>query len=289
MSRSSVRWPALAVVLSTVCLTALGAQAPPAQPPAAQPPAAPATAAPLFDAFIENFLLHARIGKTHGTKKGITGSRQATLTEGTLTHEAHIQQIDETLKEFVSFSGTEFNFRDSWMFNVATYRLDRLLGLNLVPVSVERNWQGQDGAFTWWVDDVVMDEGERLKKKLPVPGLNLETWNEQLQLVRVLDQLIGNIDRNGQNLLITKDWRVWAIDHTRSFRMNKDLKTPANVTRCDRQVLERLKALDKATLTRELRRYVTPYQIDALLGRRDQIVSILEKAGPSALFDRKVR
>jgi hypothetical protein len=175
------------------------------------------------------------------------------------------------------------------MFNVATYRLDRLLGLNLVPVSVERNWQGQDGAFTWWVNDVVMDEGERLKRKLPVPGPNLEAWNEQLQLVRVLDQLIGNIDRNGQNLLITKDWRVWAIDHTRAFRMSQDLKTPANVTRCDRQVLERLKTLDKATLTRELRRYVTPYEIDALLGRRDQIVSILDKAGPSALFDRKAR
>jgi hypothetical protein len=32
--------------------------------------------------------------------------------------------------------GTELNFRDTWKFNVAGYKLDRLLGMNMVPVSV---------------------------------------------------------------------------------------------------------------------------------------------------------
>ena len=49
---------------------------------------------------------------------------------------------------------------------MAAYRLDRLLGLNLVPVSVGRLYRGHTAAFTWWIDDVMMDEGERLKKKL---------------------------------------------------------------------------------------------------------------------------
>ena len=40
-----------------------------------------------------------------------------------------------------------------------------------------------------------------------------------MSLVRVFDQLIGNIDRNVGNLLITSDWRIWAIDHTRAFRL----------------------------------------------------------------------
>ncbi|OFW08678.1 MAG: hypothetical protein A3H96_08400 [Acidobacteria bacterium RIFCSPLOWO2_02_FULL_67_36] len=287
MGRSYLRWPVSTILLFSVCLAAPAAQNPAVQTPPAQPGAATAAPEPLSDAFIENFLRRARVGKTKGTKKGITGSREAMLSAGTLTHKAHIQQIDETVKQFVSMSGTEFNFRDSWMFNVAGYRIDRLLGLNLVPVSVERSWQGEDGSFTWWVDDVMMDEGERLKQKLGVPAPNLEVWNQQLPLVRIFDQLIANIDRNGQNLVITTDWRVWAIDHTRAFRTNTELKTPINITRCDRQVLERLKALDKPTLTRELRKYLTPYQIDALLARRDQIVSILEKAGPAALFDRK--
>jgi hypothetical protein len=89
------------------------------------------------------------------------------------------------------------------------------------------------------------------------------------------------------NLLIGKTWRVWAIDHTRAFRTQNTLKTPANVTRCDRQVVERLKQLNKDGLKKSIGEFVTDYQINGLLARRDKIVEILEKAGPSGLFDRR--
>ena len=45
------------------------------------------------------------------------------------------------MTEFKSNRGTEFNFRDSWRYNVAAYRLDRLLELGMIPPSVERNYQ----------------------------------------------------------------------------------------------------------------------------------------------------
>ena len=89
------------------------------------------------------------------------------------------------------------------------------------------------------------------------------------------------------NLLIGTDWRVWAIDHTRAFRTYDKLKTPANVTRCDRQVLDHLKALDKETLSKQLSDFLTDYQIRGLLARRDAIVALLEKNGPAAVFDRR--
>ena len=85
--------------------------------------------------------------------KGITGSLRATMKLGTLTHDAHVQMIDESKREFRSKDGTEFNFRDSWTFNVAAYRIDRLIGLGLVPVSVERRWKSTPAAYTWWLDD----------------------------------------------------------------------------------------------------------------------------------------
>lgn len=238
----------------------------------------------LPDAQIEQFLLHARILRTHPAAKGITGSLRASLSDGTTTHDAQIQSVDEYQNEFVGTRSTERNFRDTWSFNIAAYKLDRLLGLNLVPVSVARTWRGRAAAFTWWVDDVQMDEEERLKKKIHVP--DTERWNQQMQLVRVFDQLIGNVDSNLGNLLITTDWRIWAIDHTRAFRLTPSLPTPQNVTRCDRQVLERIKALDKRTLERTIGPFIYTTEIPALLSRRDEIVRILEKAGPSALFDR---
>jgi hypothetical protein len=294
MMRSSVSTAFGAVVLSA----GLFAQQPPAPTPI---PSAPAPAAAvekktppaLSDAEIEQFLLHARVIKTKGIKKGVTGSLQATLSDGKLTHDAHIQMIDEQKQQFTgSKGGVEFDFRDSWTFNIAGYRIDRLIGMNLVPVSVERHHGYNAAAFTWWLDDVMMDEEDRLARKKDKEKAkdaeppDTELWNQQMQVVRVFDQLIANVDRNLGNLMITKDWRVWPIDHTRAFRTNKEPKALDNVTRCDRAMFERMKTLDKDNLTKATGKYLTTYQIAAVLARRDAIVKRLEGLGPSALFDR---
>lgn len=252
---------------------------------AQQPERAPTAAPVLSDAEIERFLLDAKIVRTGRTEKGITGSIRATLTDGTRTHDAHIQTVDESKREFQSSRSVEFNFRDSWTFNVAGYKLDRLLGLHMVPVSVSRRWNSKPAAFTWWVDDVLMDEGDRLKKKVPPP--HPRTWAEQMQMVRLFDQLIYNVDRNMGNLLIGNDWKVWAIDHTRAFRTHNSPKSLDGVTRCERQVFERLKALDFDTLRREMGPMLDTWQIKALLARRDRIVERIESFGPTALFDRQ--
>lgn len=253
-----------------------------AQVPAPGSSAAPAPA--LTDAQIEDFLLHAKIGKVRTLGKGVTLAMRAVLKNDTMTHEAQIQIIDQKLQQFDTGKGVEFNFRDSWKYNVAAYRIDRLIGLNMVPVSVTRRYGNDLAAFTWWIDDVMMEEGARLKEKREAP--DTERWNEQMQMVRVFDQLIANTDRNVGNLLITSDWRIWPIDHTRAFRLNKTPKSAANITKCDRDVLEKMKALDKDTLKKSLHDVLTGDEIDALLARRDAIVKQLEAAGPAVLFTR---
>jgi hypothetical protein len=261
-------------------LTVATLSAAPQQPPAV---AKASTAPPLADTDIEKFLLTARVVKTRSAGKGITGSLRATLTDGTLTHDAHIQTIEESKREFKSDKGTELNFRDSWTFNVAAYRISRMFGFTMVPVSVERKWQTNDAAYTWWIDDVKMDESDRLKNKLEPPDPLL--WNQRMQLVRLFDQLIANVDRNLGNLIITSDWNVWAIDHTRAFRMQPTLKTPGNIARCDRAMFDRLKRLDRESVKREVGRYLQTYEIDAMLKRRDAIVAIIEGRGDAGLFD----
>jgi len=280
--------PVVVGIIASVCsLAVLGTLDPPALDARQQATAPPADITRLSDADMERFLATAKVIKTKGAGKGITGSLRATLTDGVLTHDAHIQTIDEAKREFRSDSGTEFNFRDSWTFNVAAYKIDRLIDLKLVPVTVARRWRSTLGSFTWWIDDVQMDEGDRLKKKLSSP--HPQVWNEEMQLVRLFDQLIYNIDRNLGNLVITKDWTIWAIDHTRAFRTHGTLKTPGNIARCDRHVFERLKALDRATLRRAAGEYLQTFEIDALLKRRDAIVTLIEQRGPAGLFDRQTK
>lgn len=266
--RRAVRYRSVAVVvLSALCAAPLAAGAQ-ALPPEQQ----------------EAFLKTAKVIREVDAGKGVTGTRRATLTDGTVTHDASIQTVDVSMTEFRSNRGTELNFKDSWRYNVAAYRLNRVVQLGRVPVSVERMHRGKPGAFTWWVDDVLMDEGQRLKTKASAP--DVAAWNEQMWHVRLFDQLIQNVDRNLGNLLIDKEWRVWMIDHSRAFRLSRRLSSPKNLTRIERGALERLRALDADTLKAAVDNYLTAFEQRAILQRRDEIVALFDKGGPSRIYDR---
>jgi hypothetical protein len=232
----------------------------------------------------EQFLKTAKVVRTRAAGKGVTGTLRATLTNGDLTHDASIQTVDISMTEFRSNRGTELNFKDSWRYNVAAYKLNQLLQLGLIPVSIERNYQGKAGSFTWWVDDVLMDEGERLKTKANSP--DPLAWNQQMWHVRLFDQLIQNVDRNLGNLIIDKGWTVWMIDHSRAFRLSTDLKAPKNLTKIERGALERLKALSQESLNATVGDYLTSFEKRSLLQRRDDIVALFEKGGPSMIYDK---
>ena len=138
--------------------------------------------------------------------------------------------------------------------------------------------------MTWWLDNIWMTEAERRDRGIKPPASQF--WVDELNIVRVFDQLIYNTDRNQGNLLITPEWKLWLIDHTRAFRKFKALSTPTYITGCDRAVFERLKALDRNGLDREVGQFLDGDQIKAILARRDAIVAKLETLGPGVLFTR---
>jgi hypothetical protein len=229
----------------------------------------------LTRAEMEVFLRTAAILKHKELGTGVTHSIRATLSDGKIQHDAHIQQIDESKTTFQTDRGTELNFRDSWKFNIAAYRLDQILDLNMTPMSVERSALGKQSAITWWLDGTIM-EIDRKKKRLE--PTNQDSWNRQMYVVRVFDQLIYNTDRKLQNLMIdAKEWRIWMIDHTRAFRMRTDLQEVKNLVKCDRKLLAGLRKLDLAAL-QELKPYVTDQEIKGLLARRDKIVKFFDNA-----------
>jgi hypothetical protein len=235
------------------------------------------------------FLRTAKVLDVKVAKKGVTGARDATLSDGKLTHLASIQTINESRPVFQPTGGpTEFNFRDTYIFNIAAWKVARMLGIDdMVPVSIARSFQGQAASFTWYVDDVALDEQTRLAKKIEPP--DIDSWNREIQVMHVFDQLIYNTDSNATNLLIDKQWRIWLIDHTRSFRTQKTFQDPKMLSRCDRNLLAKMKTLDEAGLQKELKAELDKTQIQALLARRDLLVKFFEGKGESVLFDRPSR
>jgi hypothetical protein len=232
----------------------------------------------------EAFLRTAEVKSVRGASKGITGTVRATLSNGTLTHEASIQRIDEEKARFETAKGTELQFRDSYKFNIAAYRLGRMLGLaHMIPPSIERSYTGKRAAWTWWVEDVHMDETQRLKKK--DFGPDKDKWSRQYLIMKVFDELIANTDRNAQNLLYDKDWRLWMIDHTRAFRIRHNLADLKGMSMCDKQLLSKLKELTIHNLKAELKGWLRDMEIEAILARRDKIVAHFEQLGPAKTYE----
>ncbi len=239
-----------------------------------QETAAPAKAS-LSAEQMEQFLLKARLVSIRSAGDGITDSRRATFTDGSLTHDVHVQTIDEYRAVLQTTQGTEINFKDSYRYNVGGYRLARLLGMDNVPMSVERRIQGTPSAVTWWIDDVMMDERERLKKN--VTGPDASRYAMQVHIQRVFDELIQNRDRNLGNIVWTSDWRMWLIDHTRAFRLGKNLLKPELLGRCDRALFAAIRGLTRESVAQAVGGSLTRPEIDAVVTRADVIVKHFEK------------
>ena len=225
---------------------------------------------------IQHFLLTAKVVNIRHSNKGITDTLRLTLSDGTVTHDASFQAIDEHKTEMTLADGRrELLFVDSYKYNIAAYRLAELLGLDdMLPVYVERKWQAQIGSLSWWVP-VQMDEAERLKRKVSPP--DDDTWNKQMYKVRVLDELVYDTDPNLTNVLISPDWKIYRIDFTRAFRLAKNLRAPKNLVRCDRILFDKLKALDKNDLSRRTKGYLNKDEVEAVMARRDKIVTYFQK------------
>jgi hypothetical protein len=225
---------------------------------------------------IKQFLVTAKVVKNHDAKKGVTNTARLTLSDGTVTHDASFQAIDEHKHEMKLASGAiELNFVDSYKYNIAAYALAELIGMDdMVPVYVERKWEGKVGSLSWWLP-VKMDEADRHKQNISVP--DPDAWNNQMYKIRVFDQLVSDADPNLTNVLIGENWQIWRVDFSRAFRLFGNLRNPGDLVRCDRHLFEKLKALDGNEVQEKTKHYLNKLEVKAVMQRRDKIVEQFQK------------
>jgi hypothetical protein len=227
----------------------------------------------------EQFLLTAEIVEARQIGQGSTNPWRLTLSNGTYRHDAAFQSVDVRLAGLQRVGPrTEVGFADSYHFNIAAYRLARLLGLGeIVPPTVEREWRGRRGALSWWILDA-FDERARMaaKRQPPVAA----SWFDQTQRMHVFGELVYDTDRNQTNILYTEvpgDWKLWMIDFTRAFRPFDEIRQPDRLTRISRELIERMRALDGDAVRKAVGPHLTAAEFGALMARRDLIVAFVDK------------
>jgi hypothetical protein len=217
----------------------------------------------------EAFLRTADIDHVSGFKKGVTGkTRNAYFKPGGLAAGGALRNIQPGIYD---------GYFESYKSEVAAYHLDRLLQLDMVPPTVERRYDGEPVSLQLRVENV-RDLQDLKKQNVAIPMSTL-SYVKQLARQRVFDDLIADIDENETNLFFDAEWNMIKVDCSRCFtgtlRLVFDI--PAKAAVIDRPFYDRLKALDRDTLKREIGDFVEGGAVDALLARRDDIVKRFEK------------
>lgn len=179
-------------------------------------------------------------------------------------------------------------FFESYKSEIAAYKLDRLLELDMVPPTIERRVEGQMASVQLWIENTIMLK-EVQAKNLHAP--DAAAWNRRLHRPYVFDDVVGNIDENAGNLMFDRAWNFIKVDCSRCF--TDTARTPFDVAKTikqiDRPFFERIKALDRNLVQREIGNLLTENGAMAALFRRlDTVVKAFEelakKNGEASVF-----
>ncbi len=183
--------------------------------------------------------------------------------------------------------GMKYGFLEGWRFEIAAYAIDKLLGLDMIPPTVERTFQGRRGSLQLWVKSEMSDL-ERMNKKITIPIAYATRWNYRKYLMRAFDSLIGNEDRTQQNIRYAENWRIILIDHSRSFRSSwrytnrlmygkNGVKGKKPFRRLPRAFVERVKDLTYETIENAVGSYLTKAEINAVLKRKQLLLNEIDE------------
>jgi hypothetical protein len=228
----------------------------------------------------EQFLLEAKItdqSQPYSEQEAVTEPWRLTLEKDGIIRFGHWKNPEGRFKGYI----------DSWKYEIAAYRLDKLLGLNMVPPTVEKRFQGNRGSCQLMVE-YKMRYREKVKEKIAVPPIKVDPYMKAVFLQRAFDNLIANDDRNEGDILLAEDWRIFLIDHSRSFRTSRkyaknlvnDEKSkggPKLMIQLPQVFCDKLKSLNVEMIKEAVGEYLTDKEIECVLIRRDLIIGWLDK------------
>lgn len=158
--------------------------------------------------------------------------------------------------------GVRQGFRENYEAEIVAYELDKLLTLDMVPPTVERQIQGTKGSAQQWVEGVV----DATDPTVP-EGKDRIHWESDLLRMTMFDMLIGNRARVPTNMLRDGAWNLILIDHSRAF--GTGAARVGKLTAVDRALWTKIEALTRPQLDKALGGRLVPGQIEAILARRD--------------------
>ncbi len=163
---------------------------------------------------------------------------------------------------------------DSYKYEIAAYKINKILELHLVPPVVERTINGQTGSLQLMIENILTDRDRRIQNIEPKkPG----EFKNDLDTVTIFEILVNDQCNDSEDILIQKDdWKVWRVDFSEAFSPSSDISLKCPIKRCPRILYTRLLELDESELKKMLDSYLNEREIDALLDRNHSIIKTID-------------
>ena len=211
------------------------------------------------------FMRSAKVVNEQDIGIGINHSIKVTLEKDGVRSHGVFREVD-VRRNVATIDDVRYQFfADSYLFECAAYLLATMIDLPRVPPTVLRTIGERRGRLQIWIEDTLDEESNTFRHPTP------RDWVGQLWDMYFFDNLLYNIDRNLGNRLVTSDYRLWLIDHTRAFQFKFELLDDT-VARVPRRSWERLLALTENDLKNALETYLTPIEIGSILKQRGALV-----------------
>jgi hypothetical protein len=163
----------------------------------------------------------------------------------------------------------------SWRYEIAAYKLADLLGLDIIPPTVERPVEGVRGALQLFVEDSL---SERDRERLDLHPPDETVFRQSLDEIRFFEILTGDACGDKDDTLIHKPtWKVCRVDFSEAFPADPGLDEACPLERCPRRLYERLLRTARSMVESKLKAYLSDSEINSLCERKKRIVARLQK------------
>jgi len=159
---------------------------------------------------------------------------------------------------------------DSYQYELAAYKLNALMGLNIVPPCVHRTVDGVEGSLQILIENCI-DERERQGKNIPFPD---KQCLKEIEDIKIFEILVADEYWDIDDTLMDCDsGKIWRVDFSEAFSPIVEWDQKWIFQCCSQELYQSLMDWKDSQVRETLAPYLNSQEMDALMKRKASILN----------------
>lgn len=164
---------------------------------------------------------------------------------------------------------------ESYKYELAAYAMDKLIGFNRIPPTIEREINGYEGSLQIRIENCMgLDEQQMKGLSPPDP----EAYANALEEINVFENLVYSERKELDDILIHQNsWDIYRVDFSQAFDPTPTLIPNQKITRCSAILFKNLQELSNDLIKVRFQPYLNEEEISGLLQRKSLIIKTIQE------------